>query len=133
MKELGIILNFKSDIITIDEIQLPMRDISTLQKPNLVYQAYKNTEPDSTRDMTQRVVRILDAKYEKADLPKVVEDTCPHLSMPEKKELLMLLLKYEHLFDGTLGKWKTKPVHFELKEDATPFHGRPYPVGTTHT
>ena len=32
------------------------------------------------------------------------------------------------MFDGTLGEWKTSPVHLELKEGATPYYGRPYPV-----
>ena len=36
--------------------------------------------------------------------------------------------KFEELFDGTLGDWKTDPVSFELKEGAKPYHGRSYPV-----
>ena len=132
MQELGIILDFKQKFITIDEICLPMRKLKELKKPNIVYQMYKNTEPKSTAEMTDRAVRILDANYEKADLPAVVNDTCSHLSSADKQELLELLQKYETLFDGTLGEWKTKPVHFELKEGATPFHGRPYPVPQVH-
>ena len=42
--------------------------------------------------------------------------------------LLELLIKFEELFDGTLGDWKTDPVSFELKEGAKPYHGRSYPV-----
>jgi len=29
--------------------------------------------------------------------------------------LLEALQEFEDLFDGTLGDWKTKPAHFELK------------------
>ena len=83
-------------------------------------------------EMTKRVIKILDAKYEKADLPKIVSETCDHLSNTNKKALLMLLQQYEELFDGTLGSWDTEPVHFELKPDAKPFHGRPYPVPQIH-
>ena len=36
------------------------------------------------------------------------------------------------LFNGTLGKWDTKPVLFELKEGAKPYHGRAYPVPHAH-
>ncbi len=36
------------------------------------------------------------------------------------------------MFDGTLGDWKTKPVNFELKEGAQPYHGRPFPVPQNH-
>ncbi len=42
-------------------------------------------------------------------------------------------MKYELLFDGTLGDWKTKPVSFQLKEGASPYHGRAYPVPKIHT
>jgi hypothetical protein len=42
--------------------------------------------------------------------------------------LFELLLKFEELFDGTLGDWKLPPVSFELKEGAKPYHGRPYPM-----
>jgi hypothetical protein len=31
-----------------------------------------------------------------------------------------------------LGDWKLPPVFFELKEDAKPFHGRPYPIPKIH-
>jgi hypothetical protein len=43
-----------------------------------------------------------------------------------------LLLKYETLFDGTLGDWNRPPVSIELKEGATPYHGRPYPIAQIH-
>ncbi len=46
--------------------------------------------------------------------------------------LLVLLLKFEELFDGTLGDWKLLLVSFELKEGAKPYHGRPYPIPKIH-
>ena len=122
---------FKEQWITIDEIKLPMRNLKDLQDPNIVHFIAKN-EPRSTMEMTKREIKILDAKYEKADLPKIVSETCDHLSNTDKKALLMLLQRYEELFDGTLGSWDTEPVHFELKPDAKPFHGRPYPVPQIH-
>jgi hypothetical protein len=36
------------------------------------------------------------------------------------------------LFDGTLGDWKTKPVSFQLKEGASPYHGQAFPVPKVH-
>jgi hypothetical protein len=36
------------------------------------------------------------------------------------------------LFDGTLGIWDTELVHLELKDDAKPYHGKPYPVPKPH-
>ncbi len=43
-----------------------------------------------------------------------------------------MLLKYETLFDGTLGDWNQPPVSIELKKGATPYHGRPYPIAQIH-
>jgi len=90
-------------------------------------------EPMSTKSATQRVLGILDANYEKADLQAVVDTTGPHLSLQDKNKLLGLLNKFKELFDGTLGDWKTEPVSSELKGGAKPYHGRPYPVPKVRT
>ena len=55
--------------------------------------------------MEEDLERILDATYEKADLPKIVLDY-NHISTNQKQQLLRLLQKYEALFNGTLGTWK---------------------------
>ena len=47
--------------------------------------------------------RILDAKYEKANLNKLVRDTI-YLDRDEQDKLLKLLKKYESVFDGTLDR-----------------------------
>jgi hypothetical protein len=132
MKELGIILNFRGKMITIDEIILPMRNINNLQQGSSMLRVLKHNhspamEPQSTQDATKHATRILDAKYSKADLQSVVRDNCKHLSADQQKKLLQLLKKYESLFDGTLGDWKTKPVSFQLKEGAS-HHSRAFPV-----
>jgi hypothetical protein len=84
-------------------------------------------EPQSTQEATKRVTRILDAKYQKADLQAIVRDNCKH-SADQQKKLLQLLKKYKSLFDGTLGDWKIKPVSFQLKEGVSPYHGQAFPV-----
>jgi hypothetical protein len=71
-------------------------------------------EPQSTQDATNRATQIQDANYKKSDLQSVVRDYCKHLKVDQQKQLLQLLTKYESLFDGTLGDWKTKPVSFQL-------------------
>ncbi len=86
----------------------------------------------STLDATQGIVKILDAKYEKADLNAVITDNCKHLSVPDQKKLLKLLTKFEDLFDGTLGDWDTEVVSLKLKEGAKPYHGRPFPTPKAH-
>ncbi len=89
-------------------------------------------ESQSTQDATKHAMWIGDAKYNKADLQSVVRDNCKHLSDDQQKKLLQLIKKYESLFDGTLGDWKTKPVSFQLKEGMSPYHGRAFPVPKTH-
>jgi Reverse transcriptase (RNA-dependent DNA polymerase) len=81
----------------------------------------------STTD-AERIQNIIESKYTLAGLNKIVEE-CTHLEKDEQRQLLKLLQKFEHLFDGTLGTWKTDPVELELKNsNAKPFHAKPYPV-----
>ena len=67
-----------------------------------------------------------DSKYEKANLPEIVQNNCSHLNPEEQKQLLEVLTKFEDLFDETLGDWNTEPVSFELKEGSKPYHGRAF-------
>jgi hypothetical protein len=137
MKEFGIILNFRDKMITIDETILPMRDINKLQGASMLKVLRHNhslaMERQSTQDATNRATQILDANYKKADLQSGVRDNCKHLKVDQQKQLLQLLRKYELLFDGTLGDWKTKPVFFQLKEGESPYHGRVFPIPKIHT
>jgi hypothetical protein len=66
------------------------------------------------------MVEILDAKYEKADLPAMVKENCSHLKASDREKLLSVLLRFKLLFNGTLGDWKLLPVSFELKEGMKP-------------
>jgi hypothetical protein len=119
-------------MITIDEVKLPMQNINYLQGSSTLRALKLNhclaMEPHSTQDATKHVTRILDAKYQKADLQSIVRDNCKHLSTNQQNKLLQLLKKYELLFEGTLGDWKTKPVSFQLNEGLSPYHGQAFPV-----
>ncbi len=78
-------------------------------------------------------MKILDAKYEKADLPAIIKENCSHLTASNREKLLSVLLKFKLLLDGTLGDWKLPPVSsFELKEGMKPYHDRPYPIPHKH-
>ncbi len=77
-------------------------------------------------------MKILDAKYEKADLLAIIRENCSHLTAAKREKLLSVLLKFEPLFDDTLVDWKLPPVSFELKEGMQPYHGRPYPIPHKH-
>jgi hypothetical protein len=70
-------------------------------------------------------VKILDTKYEEADLPAIIRENCFHLTASNREKLLSVLLKSESLFDGSLGDWNLPPVSFKLKEGMKPYHGRP--------
>jgi hypothetical protein len=62
MKELGIVLDFNKQDINIDEIALPMQDITNLPLPRRKGLDFSNLasslEPSSTEQATQRVVHI---------------------------------------------------------------------------
>jgi hypothetical protein len=73
------------------------------------------------------MIKILESKYEKANLKTVVEGAT-HLDQREKDLVYKLLLKYEDIFDGTLGEWETEPVEFEMVDGAKPYSQRHYPV-----
>jgi hypothetical protein len=137
MYNLGVKLDFQEKTIRIDQILLPMRNIANLQlKPRITRALGENTcfaqEPISIRTKSKRVVEILDAKYEKADLPAIIRKNCSHLTASGREKLLSVLLKFKLLFDGTLGDWTLPPVSFELKEGMKPYHSRPYPILHKH-
>jgi hypothetical protein len=91
-------------------------------------QCYEST---SMNEITKRTMDILDAIYEKADLINVVSK-CTYLNKKEQNILLQLLIKYEDLFDGTLGTWNGPEVDIKLKKDAIPYFARPFPVPQIH-
>eukprot|EP00804_Cyclotella_cryptica_P003809 CCRYP_008945-RA/>CCRYP_008945-RA protein AED:0.52 eAED:0.52 QI:0/0/0/0.66/0/0/3/0/164 len=121
LKELGIVLDFRTKEITVDDISLPMRDINKLK-----------TRATYAKEATKCLIHILHAKYEKADLRAIVKDNCTHLSVPEQTKLLELLQEFEELFSGKLGDWDCKPVSLQLKEGAQPYHGRPSHIPKKH-
>ncbi len=70
-----------------------MRNIANLQIiPKITRALRENTcfpqEPFSTRSAAKRVVEILDAKYEKADLPAIIRENCSHLKASDREKLL---------------------------------------------
>ena len=145
LAKFGTILDLQNGTIQIDHAVVAMKPYKSFaRKSNMRVEAFQtdnmyvppsmgtfarnHLEPISTREATKRTIEILDANYEKANLPEVVKDTCGHLSSIEQKQLLLLLTKYEDLFDGTLGDFDTDPVKFNLQLGAKPYHGKPYPV-----
>ena len=57
-------------------------------------------EPQSLMNEFSRSTKILDAEYKHATLEEVTKN-CENLNEEEQRQLLQVLQKYEHLFDGT--------------------------------
>ena len=130
--QLGMIIDYKDHLIDWEGIKIPMRDYERLRELNLTSRElntiiHNTTEPIVTEKATKRLVKILDSNYHKDNLTEFVA-RATHLNNKQKSHLLELLIKYEDLFDGTLGEWKTSPVEFELKEGAEPHSQRHFPV-----
>ena len=70
----------------------------------------QNTEPASTIEATEILVKILDSNYAKAELNQVA-DNATHLNAEEITQLLRLIKYFEDLFDGNLGDWDTEPIN----------------------
>jgi hypothetical protein len=56
-------------------------------------------EPMSILDATNRIMKILDSKYEKADLKAAVQDNHKHLDAPDQAKLLVLLIESEFFME----------------------------------
>jgi hypothetical protein len=84
-------------------------------------------EPDALHEEADKMSKILDAKYQKADLKNIAKTT-KGLTEERKTRLLHLLDKYENLFDGTLGNWKGADYRIELRDGVKPYHAKPYSV-----
>ncbi len=122
LQDLGITINYNDLHIEWDGAAVPLksRDVTRNEL------AYAEDSP-CVREAAERIKRILDAKYEPADLDKVVAEST-HLDKEERRALQALLEKHKTLFDGTLGRWKDELYDVELKPDAEPYHARPFPV-----
>jgi hypothetical protein len=79
MKKYGIILDFKNKMITVDEVKMPMQNINYLQGSSTLRALKLNhslaMELQSSQDATKCDTRILDAKYQKADLHSQLSET----------------------------------------------------------
>ena len=98
---------------------------SNLGLPGHSEKKYVLLKSQLAHSATKRMVKILYTKYEKADLPAIIRENCSYLTASDREKLLSVLLKFEPLFNGTLGDWKLPPVSIELKEGMKPYHGRP--------
>ena len=137
LDSLGLVLNFKNNTIEWEGATTPMKSPDFLTNPlhdyleDTFYWHNDLLESDALQSATDRLKKILDAKYEKADLAEVCRN-CTHLTPEEQTKLLNVLQRHESLFDGTLGRWEGRDYDIDLKPGATPYHARPFPIPRIH-
>ena len=124
--DLGFKFDFEDRSVEWDGASVPMKDTSQPEQT-----LFFVPDPDAIADASERLKSILDAKYEAADLGEIARDA-DYLNPDQKRKLHSILMKYEELFDGTLGKWEMEPYEVELREDATPYHARAFPIPRIH-
>ena len=80
-----------------------MKDRGTLATQESLIEVFlTENEPKTLVDEFSCSIKILDAEYEPAVLNEVIK-MCENLNQEEQHQLLQILKKYEHIFDGTLG------------------------------
>ena len=124
---LGIDIHGADMTIHWDDAAIPWRDIGSTT--NNVFVLLQYIAPFNSE--TKKMKRILDAKYSKANIKTIAENST-HIDPQEINDLYTLLKKYECLFDGNLGTWHGKPYGIKLKPDAEPYHVKPFPVPRIH-
>jgi hypothetical protein len=90
-------------------------------------------EPQTLRDEYSQATKIVDAEYKPASLNDVIK-TCENLHVEEQHQLKILLQKYEHMFDGTLGEFNMETVPISLQRidpNYKPIYARAYTVPTS--
>ena len=95
MTKMGVVLDFKTQMLVIDKSIQPIKPLESLKDTNLLNNFHRDhLEPDSTCGSNKRTVEILDASYEKANLAEVLDKNCGHLSSIQQISMLKLLTKY---------------------------------------
>jgi hypothetical protein len=107
------------------------RDRYTLSSVEALIEVYISAnEPQTLRNEYSRATKILDAEYKQssASLDDDIK-TCENLHVEEQHQLKVLLQKYYHLFDGTLGEFNMETVAIILQlmdPNCKPIHARAY-------
>jgi hypothetical protein len=125
MHEIGIDICFSAAEVRWDNASIPMQPVDKSTE-EFEQELFFAQDPITTN--AERIQNIVKSKYCPADLNKIATE-CNLLNADLQKTLHKLLRTFVHLFDGTLGNWKTDSVDLELKDkNEKPYHTRPYPV-----
>ncbi len=126
MEEIGMNIQFSTMEMEWDKAIIPMKPLDATAEDFLCIQ-----ESQAAQDASDRIKRILEAKYAKANLDEVAKAN-DKLNLEQQTKLHALLKELEDLFDGQLGTWKGSKYKIELKEGAKPYHSRAFPIPRIH-
>ena len=120
LNKLGVDISFSATTITWNNVTIDMKPPTCICED-----AFHVEEELFVYNKTDRIAKILDAKYKPTDL-KELTDNLDQLKNNQKEQLHALLDKQCEMFDGMLGLWKGSPYKIELRKGAKPHHARLY-------
>ena len=93
LQALKMVIDFEYQVIKWEGTSVPMNKtkLGKNRKKELTAIFQLATEPKTVQEATARVSRILDAKYDKANLVEIVKNNCKHLSVETQGAILKLL------------------------------------------
>jgi transposase InsO family protein len=131
MTELGIDINFSSNKMSWEGVDIPMCPKNLITDPHVANNIYHRTmEAPVIQKAEERQQRILDADYSATNLTEYTK-SLTHLTTEQQDKLYRLLGQYPNLFKGGLGTLHLPPIHLELrplKKHEKPYHARAFPI-----
>ena len=128
MEALGRDISLKENKITWDDVTIPMKDRGLIRDHDTLDTLFHAAvQPPIITKAETRQRAILDADYSPMDIDETVNGL-KHITKEIKERLKAVLKKTPNDFKGGLGTLKIKPVNLELKPNAKPYHGKPFPI-----
>ena len=93
LNQLGLTLDFSTATVTWEEASVPMKETTATAMESLHIDYPKGIDNMVGRIAGDDYKKILEAKYEKADLHKKIMQDSPHLEMAQQTDLLNVLKK----------------------------------------
>jgi len=126
MVELGILVNTATLTINWGEQSTPLKPRGCLADSECMEALHHLAqEPPVLLQAEDRHNYIVDADCSAADAKEHVA-SLKHLSTKEQQLLYKVLMSHTNLFSEGLGLLNIPPVELEVKEDAKPFHVKPF-------
>ena len=121
LPKFGINSDFQNNFVK--ETKIPMKSIHC--------KIGTNQERKNIKSASNRIKKILDPKYEQANL-KEIATKLKYLNTDEQFLMYRLLNKHENMFDGKLGNYTGTEYKIELLKGDQPYHANPFPILKVH-